>query len=106
VNHKHRVVISSYNDLKKIQRAKSIHFRKFLSKKLLLKVLEIEPNLREISLSNYAFKRLSKKCLEVLSSYNIIIKVSYSVGRPSLLELKRNKSMKIISDSYGENNLS
>jgi len=95
VGHKHRVVISRYDDIKKFQKAQFVHFRKFLSKKLLLEILEKYPNLRKISISNYAFKRLSKECFEILSKNKIKILVSYSIGRPSLLELKKNKSIKL-----------
>jgi hypothetical protein len=91
VNDKHRAVISSYSDLSRLSSSiKIIHFRKFISKRILKIILKRCPNLKEISLSNYASKRLNKECKKLLSVNEIIIKVSFSKGRPNALELKRN----------------
>lgn len=91
MNDKHRAVISSYSDISKLSSdIKIIHFRKFISKKILKIVLNKCPDLKEISFSNYASKRLNKECKKLLSVNEIIIKISFSKGRPNALELKRN----------------
>ena len=88
VNDKHRAVISSYSDLSRISsNVKIIHFRKFVSKRILNLILNKCPNLKKISLSNYASKRLNHKCMNILSENKIVIKISSNRGRPSILEL-------------------
>lgn len=84
VNVKH-VVISSYSDLSKLSsKIKLIHFRKFVSKKLLKIILNKCPRLERISLSRYAYKRFNSN---LLKSKNIEIRISKNVGRPNLVEV-------------------
>jgi len=98
MNYKHRAVLSSYSDLSKISsNVKIIHFRKFISKKLLKIILCEYPDLREISLSKYASKRLNNKCIEILSKSRIQIKISLVRGRPNELEIRNiNMNYKLI----------
>ena len=98
MNYKHRAVLSSYSDLYKISsNARIIHFRKFISKRLLKIILEKNSDLREISLSKYASKRLNNKCIEILSKNRIQIKVSLFRGRPNKLEIRNiNMNYKLI----------
>ena len=79
------VVISSYSDLSKLsQKVKSVHFRKFVSRKLLEIILKQCPKLESISFSRYAHGRLHSDFLK-----HKIIRVeisSKSPGRPNLVE--------------------
>jgi len=87
VNYKQRAVISSYSDLSKLSsNVKIIHFRKFVSKKLLNLVLEKCPNLEIISLSGYASKRLNSNISKIILSMKIELVVSIELGRPNNLK--------------------
>ena len=78
-------VISSYSDLSKLsQKVKSVHFRKFVSRKLLEIILEKCPRLESISLSKYAHGRLHFDFLKY-KRVKIIIS-GKSSGRPNLVE--------------------
>ena len=78
-----QLVISSYSDLSKLSPDMHyVHFRKFISKKLLDEVAKICPSLKRISVSRKASSRLK-------SIKNIRFKVIVSEknrGRPNKLE--------------------
>jgi len=59
-----------------------VHFRKHISKKLLLKIINFCPNLQKISVSKSASKRISEEMLVILSNFKIKIFVSENLGRP------------------------
>jgi hypothetical protein len=88
VNYKHRAVLSSYSDISKISsNVKIIHFRKFVSKKVLNIVIKKCPKLKIISLSRYASKRLNSNLIEILYLNQISLEISKKdIGRPNLLE--------------------
>jgi hypothetical protein len=87
VNYKHRAVLSSYSDLYKISsNVKIIHFRKFISRKLLRIVIEKCPNLEIISISRYASKRLNSNISKIILSRKIELIVSFEIGRPNNLK--------------------
>ncbi len=75
------MVISSYSDLSKISPcAKSVHFRKFVSKRLLSLVVQKCRNLQSVSVSKYAYRRL-------VFSHDVDVKISGRMpGRPSAIE--------------------
>ncbi len=80
-------VISSYSDLYKISsNVKIIHFRKFISRKLLRIVIEKCPNLEIISISRYASKRLNSNISKIILSRKIELIVSFEIGRPNNLK--------------------
>ena len=83
-----QVSISSYSDLSKLsKRVNKIHFRKFISKKILRKVLINCPNLDMISFSKYAFSRCNEKILEQIQQRGVKLKISLKdSGRPNLVE--------------------
>ena len=77
-----QLVIASYSDLSKLSpEIKSIHFRKFVSKKLLKIVAEKFPKLKIISVSKYAAKRLPSEARS-----RFLIQISVRKGRPNILE--------------------
>jgi len=79
--------ISSYSDLSKISsESKVIHFRKFLSKIMIVKVLSNFKNLKSISFSKYAYRRCNKDILELIEEQGVNIIIRESKGRPSKLE--------------------
>ncbi|MBS3052129.1 MAG: hypothetical protein J4428_02040 [Candidatus Aenigmarchaeota archaeon] len=82
-----QVSISSYSDLEKLSpNIKIVHFRKFLNKKLIEKVLLKCPNIKKISCSKSAFRRNSGG-FGFLEFSNIQLSVSEKDrGRPNLLE--------------------
>ena len=85
MNYKHRAVLSSYSDISKVSPdIKIIHFRKFISKRFLVIVLERNPRIEIICLSKYASKRLNSKILSMISK-RIEIRVSSEKGRPNYL---------------------
>jgi len=87
VNHKHRAVISSYSDLLKLSSGiKIVHFRKFVSKRILKIVLEECSDLKVISLSKYASKRLNSNILKLILSKNIELIILFDKGRPNNLK--------------------
>jgi hypothetical protein len=65
---------------------KIIHFRKYVSKKIILMILERCQNIQVISMSRYASKRLNPDSLELFSKRNIEIKIMIEPGRPSMLD--------------------
>lgn len=83
-----QVVISSYSDLSKLApNIRKVHFRKFISKKLLDKVLLQCPKMKNVSFSNYASKRLNDQLISFIIKKELKIEHSNSdVGRPNLLE--------------------
>jgi len=82
VSAKH-LVISSYSDLSKLHsKIKHVHFRKFISKKLLKIVVEKCPKLELISVSPYSYKRLKFDCMFPVGASK------KSSGRPSFIENK------------------
>ena len=83
-----QVSISSYSDLSKLSnRVNFVHFRKFVSKKILEKVLIDCPNLDMISFSKYAFSRCNEKILEQIQQKGVKLKISLKdSGRPNLVE--------------------
>ena len=87
MNQKH-ISISSYSDLLKLSpRIKSVHFRKFVSRNILKKVLSVCLNLERISFSRYAFSRCDSNFIEELLEMGVSIGVSRrNAGRPNLIE--------------------
>ena len=83
-----QVVISSYSDLSNLSpEVKHVHFRKFISKKILERVISKCSELEEISLSRYAYNRCASDFLNLLSQTNIEVKISAKgVGRPSIID--------------------
>ena len=64
-----------------------VHFRKYISSRLLGKVLEECANLESFSLSKYAFSRLNAGCMGKIAERNINVSASRKGrGRPSLME--------------------
>ena len=87
MNYKPRAVLSSYSDVHNISsEVKVVHFRKFVSKRLLIIVLERCPKLQMISMSGYASKRLNSNIYNLMFNRNIELKISRYIGRPSNLE--------------------
>lgn len=85
-----QLVISSYYDLEKISPSvKKIHFRKFISKRAIFKILTICDNIEVISLSNYAYRRNIKDIMQLIEQKRINIIIRSSKGRPNLLERVR-----------------
>ncbi len=85
-----KLVVSSYSDLSKLSsNIVCVHFRKFVSKRLLDKVLKSCPKLKKISLSMYAARRLD--CFSsYLSGKGLLIEFSKrGSGRPNSIEIKR-----------------
>jgi hypothetical protein len=62
-----------------------VHFRKFVSEKMLKKILELS-SVRSISLSKYCCNRSNSKLLDRLRKRGIKIFVRKCPGRPSNLE--------------------
>ena len=90
MNYKQRAVLSSYSDVSKLSSdVKVVHFRKFVSKRILEMVMVKCSDLEEISLSKYASKRLNGKCLRLLSKNKVSVKISLIIGRPNVLETKQ-----------------
>jgi len=77
------VVISSYSDIVKLHPGvKHVHFRKFVSERLLKSIIEKCPKLEKISMSRYSSGRLSFIVLD-----NLKVEVTKrKVGRPNILE--------------------
>lgn len=76
------LVVSSYADIPKLSPdVSSVHFRKFVSKRLLRIVLKKCPNLKKISFSRYAYERLKNE------PESIPILISNGRGRPSIIEI-------------------
>jgi hypothetical protein len=91
VNHKQRAVLSSYSDVSKLSSSvRAIHFRKFVSSKLFNMAIEECPNLKIISVSKYASKRLSSSILEIILKRQIELRVSEMKGRPNILDISKN----------------
>lgn len=76
----------------------SIHFRKFVSRRMVLMIMERCHSIREISFSCYASKRLRNDLISIMEDRNIELCVSRNVGRPASFAfvkepLKRNISL-------------
>jgi hypothetical protein len=85
VNAKH--VISSYSDLPKLSlELDFVHFRKFLSKKMVSEILSKFKNIKIISFSKYAYRRCNKDILQLIEEQGINIIIRECKGRPSKLE--------------------
>ncbi|MBI2545305.1 MAG: hypothetical protein HYW22_01750 [Candidatus Aenigmarchaeota archaeon] len=95
MNHK-ECTVSSYSDLSKLSsKTIHIHLRKFVSVKLIEKILSISPYLKKISISHYVEKRLNEKILANLSLEGIeIVHSKPNSGRPNLIELYNRKVSK------------
>jgi hypothetical protein len=96
-----QVVVSSYSDLSKLSpEVKHVHFRKFISKKLLEEVLCKFKKVEKISISRYAFSRCSTKLIEIANNKLELEISERSVGRPNLIEklynLNKAKHCKVI----------
>ena len=86
---KKHYVISSSRDVEFLKESvKIVHFRKFVSRKLLKEVLKKCPNLKVISLSPSSAKKLRTEMLKVLNKAGIRVFVVKRRGRPNLLERK------------------
>ncbi len=87
MNYKHcqRIVISSYSDVRNLSPDVSVvHFRKFISEKLLTNVFKKSPRVKIICLSKYAAKR-SKQIISKIPK-KIVVIISKEKGRPSSIE--------------------
>jgi len=81
-----QLVISSYSDLSKLSpKIRHIHFRKFVSKKILDKIKKSCPELGKISFSSSAAKRLQSCSSSIPSGAKIQI-LERKSGRPNLIE--------------------
>ncbi len=82
-----QLVISSYSDLSKASPSiNKIHFRKFIGRKLLERVLSSCPNAKSISVSSYAYRRLDDALLSFIRNRKLVLRISdHSPGRPNLL---------------------
>jgi hypothetical protein len=81
-----QLVISSYSDLSELSpKIKNIHFRKFVSKKMLNTIKESCPELDRISFSSSAAKRL-QHCSSSLPTKAEIQILARKSGRPNLIE--------------------
>lgn len=66
---------------------KIIHFRKFVSRKMVNIILDSCINLKKVSLSRYASSKCSSEIIDYMSEKGLQIQVSNrSIGRPNLLE--------------------
>jgi hypothetical protein len=85
-----QVSISSYSDLLKLSSAiKSVHFRKFVSERLMNRVIQKCNNLKTVHFSKSAFGRCDKRILELLNKKKINYNISRrNSGRPNLIENK------------------
>lgn len=102
MNYKHRAVLSSYSDLSKISSCiKIIHFRKFISKRILKIILESCPSLIVISISKYASKRLNPNILSLISDKRIELRICSERGRPNMLR-NINVNYKLIKDDLND----
>ncbi len=82
-----KAVISSLSDICELSPDSSIiHFRKFLSKKLVLDIFERCFGIQKVLISKSAYFRCDEECIQFLESRGIEIVVSDSRGRPSFLE--------------------
>ncbi len=80
--------ISGYKDLDSVNSSvQRIHFRKFVSSRLIKQVLELAPKLRVVSFSKYAVSRAKEADLEYLKQNRIRVRVSNRVGRPNIIEM-------------------
>jgi hypothetical protein len=93
--------VSGYSDLSRLSSEVShLHFRKFLSKKLVLESLKICDGVESVSLSRYAFRKCDPECMEIISRVGIDLMVSERrKGRPNLLE--KNQFKKLIPKIKG-----
>jgi hypothetical protein len=93
--HLERISVSGYSDLSQLSPSIShLHFRKFLSKRLIMESLNMCQSLESVSLSRHALVNCNPDCLEVLSVMGLEIMVSErSEGRPNLLEKNQFKKV-------------
>ena len=78
-----QLVISSYSDLDKASHSvRKIHFRKFVSKKLLEQLLLSCPELREVSFSRSAYSRLNGLGQELAMRGISVSVIQRPAGRP------------------------
>jgi len=100
VNQKH-ISISSYSDLSRLSPSvKFIHFRKFVSKKIIKKVLCECPKLVTVSFSMYAFRRCNDEILNRIYKEGIKLSISQKrPGRPSMIEKLSSSSSITFRDS-------
>jgi hypothetical protein len=76
------LIISKSSDIVKVHsKLRSVHFRKYVSAKLIEQVLEKCPRLERISFSAYAYSRLS---VDIPKSIDVVI--SQGRGRHSVLD--------------------
>lgn len=94
--HLERISVSGYSDLSRLSgRESHIHFRKFLSKRLIIESLKLCDSLESVSLSRYALYRCGPDCIGILSGMGLSVMVSErNGGRPNLLE--KNQFKKVI----------
>ena len=79
--------ISGYSDLDRLNSSvKMVHFRKFVSKRLLMDVVKRTPKLKAVSFSKYAISRMRRGDMDILAGLGIEVKISKVLGRPSSLE--------------------
>jgi len=82
-----KAVVSSYCDLDSISlKVEEIHFRKFISKPLLELVLQRFLDLKRITMSESAYKRMSPRMIYKVKKSKLQIRVSTLIGRPNILE--------------------
>lgn len=85
----------THGNMPPYQKINQVHFRKHISKKLLLRIINSCPNLQKISVSKSASKRISEEMFEILERENISILISKNLGRPCSFELNKIRGMKM-----------
>jgi hypothetical protein len=89
VKERNRCVISRYTDLPHLSRnTEAVHLRKFVSRDLLREIFDRCPELKIISMSNYAYRRAcSSGLLHILMRKHIHVEIlGRGPGRPNLIE--------------------
>ncbi|MCD6403093.1 MAG: hypothetical protein J7K98_02060 [Candidatus Aenigmarchaeota archaeon] len=102
---KKHIVISTSKDLEKInERTKFVHFRKYISSKLLEEVIRRSKRIVCISLSTSSLKKWNKKLEEIVKNRGIKVVVLKRYGRPNYLEkmmlAKAYRNLENDDDSY------
>ena len=94
--HREKAIVSSSGDLFSVSpKVSVIHFRKFLSKRLVFDLLKRCDKIERIIVSKSAYSRCDKECIEVLEARGINVLVSKNRGRPSCLDLYNKEKIRI-----------
>jgi hypothetical protein len=80
--------ISSYSDLSKLSSdVKIVHFRKFISRRMVDMILGSCRGIKKVSLSRYASEKCNSEIIDYLTDKGLQIHISNrGNGRPNLLE--------------------